>query len=682
MTQAEQDLQNALVTQYFSNLEFFKEHDLELYNKLNTLSMMIDEEYFKENFVLEFIKETGDFDILNLSTNTYTYGRNSQLINEDFLNKCDFSKKSVFSNLVNNLYLPRDKNIEISDSKFDVLDKIIYDNMSQYASVLGHCYLENKIYKKIDKFFFLGNLLGTHLKSFQEKMGFKCCFIYEPNLEIFRLSLFVTDYKSLNNKSQIIFSIMDEENSFSKKLNYFFTSIYIYANYNIKYHKMINVEDEIFNKILSELYLANSSRYDYTKLLFDTFYSVAKHINKYKILTTKNKSANFSLTNDKPTLLIGAGPSLGKNLKWLKENQDKFILVAIGATYKKLFDNGITPDIVTTVDPKFHILDKTHFNKKDVILLKDTIVLASINTPTKILDRFNQEKLFLYEVADTFKNNSNAYTGISIGEITLSLLLDMNIKEIYLLGTDLAFDEKTGLSHFEGYVNKREDFESEKSKVNEVLETGSSSLTEFLQVKGNKKDKVVTNRIFALSINQYVKNINIYKKFFQNIYNLCEDGAYIEGTILKNVADIDGNLKIDNKNFLFENIKNISEFGLLKVELTQLEIKINNLKFIKKVLNEQFSKQKNSTNIDKFNDKFLILINIMVKKNDKFFLFIISNYFNFVMPYINYSLNDKNMEIKEIENKLIQIETIFERQVENIIDIYEAYLFNIKKGTR
>ena len=58
MTQAEQDLQNALVTQYFSNLEFFKEHDLELYNKLNTLSMMIDEEYFKENFVLEFIKET------------------------------------------------------------------------------------------------------------------------------------------------------------------------------------------------------------------------------------------------------------------------------------------------------------------------------------------------------------------------------------------------------------------------------------------------------------------------------------------------------------------------------------------------------------------------------------------------------------------------------------------------
>jgi hypothetical protein len=682
MTQAEQDLQNALVTQYFSNLEFFKEHDLELFNKINTLSMMIDEKLFKENFVLEFVKETGDFDILNLTTNSYTYGRNAQLINENFLNNCDFSKKSIFGNLVNNLYLPRDKNIEISDSKFDVLDTIIYDNMSEYANILGHCYSDEKVYKEIDKFFFFGNLLGTHLQSFQEKMAFKCCFIYESNLEIFRLSLFVTDYRSLNNKSTIIFSVMDEENIFVEKLNHFFTAIAIYSNYNIKYYKMINVEDTIFHKVLSELYLSNGSSYDYTKLLFDTFYSVSKHINKYKILTTKNKSADFSLTNDKPTLLIAAGPSLTKNMNWLKENQDKFILVAIGATYKKLFDNGITPDIVTTVDPKFHILDKTHFNLKDVELLKNTMVLASINTPTKILNRFNQEKLFLYEVVDTFKNNSNAYNGISIGEITLSLLLDMNVKEIYLLGTDLAFDEKTGSSHFEGYVNKREDFESEKSKVDEVLQTGNSSRKEFIQIKGNKKDKIVTNRIFALSINQYVRILHLYKKSSQNVYNLCENGAYIEGTILKNIENIEDYKNIENKDFLFNNLERVSEFGLLKNEFKELDIKINNMKFIKKVLNEHFFKSTNSTNISKFNDKFLILLNIMLKKNDKFFLKIISNYFKFVIPYIYFSLNDKNLLNNDIEKKLAQVENVFYKQVENIIDIYEAYLLHIKKGIR
>lgn len=682
MTQAEQDLQNALVTQYFSNLEFFKEHDLELFNKINTLSMMIDDEVFKENFILEFVKETGDFDILNLATNSYIYGRNAQLINENFLKNCDFSKKSVFGNLVNNIYFPRDKSIEISDSKFDVLDTIIYDDMSEYANILGHCYSDDKVYKEIDKFLFFGNLLGTHLKSFQEKINFKCCFIYEPNLEIFRLSLFVTDYKSLNNKSRIIFSVMDEENILVEKLNQFFKEIFIYSNYNIKYYKMINVEDGVFHKILSELYLSNGSSYDYTKLLFDTFYSVSKHINKYKILTTKNKSANFSLTNDKPSLLIAAGPSLTKNMKWLKENQDKFILVAIGATYKKLFDNGITPDIVTTVDPKYHILDTTHFNLKDVELLKNTMILASINTPTKILDRFNQEKLFLYEVVDTFKDNSNFYNGISVGEITLSLLLDMDVKEIYLLGTDLAFDEKTGLSHFEGYVNKRENFESEKSKVDEVLETGRTSRKEFILVKGNKKEQVVTNRMFALSINQYVRIISYFKKSYQNIYNLCEDGAYIEGTILKNMEDIQDYKNIENKDFLFNNLEKISEFGLLKNEFRELDIRINNMKFIKKVLNEQFFKATNSMNISKFNDKFLIVLNIIAKKNDKLFLKIISNYFNFVIPYIYFSLNDKNLSNNDIEIKLAQVEKVFFKQIENIIDIYVAYLLYIKKGIR
>ena len=682
MTQAEQDLQNALVTQYFSNLEFFKEHDLELYNKINTFSKMIDEEVFKENFVLEFVKETGDFDILNLATNSYIYGRNAQLINENFLNNCDFSKKSVFGNLVNNLYLPRDKNIEISDSKFDVLDMVIYDDMSEYANILGHCYSDDKVYKEIDKFFFFGNLLGTHLKSFQEKMDFKCCFIYEANLEIFRLSLFVTDYRSLNNKSKIIFSVMDEENVFVQKLNMFFRGLFIYSNYNIKYYKMVQVDNDIFNKILNELHLSNGSTYDYTKLLYDTFYSISKHINKYKILTAKNKSKDFSFSNAKPTLLIGAGPSFGKNINWLKQNQDKFIIVAIGATYKKLFDNGIIPDIVTTVDPKFHILNKTHFNEKDVVLLKDTIVLASINTPTKILDRFNQEKLFLYEVVDNFKNNSNAYNGISVGEITLSLLLDMNVKDIYLLGTDLAFDEKTGLSHFDGYVNKRENFENEKSKVNEVLETGTTSKKEFIEVKGNKKEKVVTNRIFALSINQYVQIISLYKKASQNIYNLCEDGAYIEGTILKDIETIDLSKNLEDKLFLFNNIEKISEFGLNKIEFKELDIKIDNMKFIKKLLNEQFCKQKSSDDILKFNDKFLKVFNLMIKKDDKFFLSIISNYFNFVMPYVNYSLNDKNLLNTDIKIKLAQVENIFYNQVLNLIDIYESYLLHIKKGIR
>lgn len=677
-SQAEEILQNTLIQQYFSNLEFLKEQDLELFNKINLLSNMIDEGLYEERFALEFVKENGEFDILNLETNEYFYARNAKLVNHHLLNNTDFSKKFTFCNFNDNLYFKRDKNIEISNSIYNILDNLLANNISEFTNIWGNGYDENKEFLEIDKYFFFGNYLGTHLKDFQAKMKFKCCFIFEPNLEIFRLSLFTTDYKSLNSKSKIIFSIMDEDKDFIEKVNTFLSTMYIYSNYNIKNCQIIQVEKDLIHKIFNELYLSNGATYDYAKMLYINYFFMAKHINKYKILTTKNKNIDFSISNDKPVLLIAAGPSFGKNIKWIKENQNRFIIVAIGAVYKKLFDNGISPDIVTTVDPQYEILDRTHFNKEDVKLLKDTIVLASINTPTRILNRFNQDKLYLFEIGDSFKNNSMAYSGLSIGETALFILLDMGIQSIYLIGTDLAFDEKSGLSHFEGYVNKRNDFQSDSSKFDEVLSTGKSSVKEFIQVKGNNKEKVITNRMFALSINQYVRIINHFKKENQKIYNLCEDGAYIEGTILINHLNINFEKEFP-KEFLFNNFEKTSEFGLTLMEKNELDKNLLNVTKVKKFLDEQFSKN-NSSNLLEFNNKIVSFINITNKNVDKIFIKIIMSYFNVVIPYIYYSLNDAKLESKLKKNNLKQTEKILNKQLKNLMEIYESYLIEIKKG--
>ena len=150
--QLQENLQNALIKQYYSNLEFLKEQDLNLYNKINTFSTMIDEGYYKERFALEFVKENGQFDILDIENNSYLYGRSANVINDHFTNNCDFSKNSVFNSLTAELYLPRKKDIEINVEKFELLDKIVYADMSEYVSVLGHCYVNDKEYKQIDKF--------------------------------------------------------------------------------------------------------------------------------------------------------------------------------------------------------------------------------------------------------------------------------------------------------------------------------------------------------------------------------------------------------------------------------------------------------------------------------------------------------------------------------------------------
>ncbi len=54
---------------------------------------------------------------------------------------------------------------------------------------------------------------------------------------------------------------------------------------------------------------------------------------------------------DVPFILIGAGPSLDESIDFLKDMQDKAIIVASNSPYRKLINNGIRPHLVVTADP-------------------------------------------------------------------------------------------------------------------------------------------------------------------------------------------------------------------------------------------------------------------------------------------------------------------------------------------
>ena len=54
---------------------------------------------------------------------------------------------------------------------------------------------------------------------------------------------------------------------------------------------------------------------------------------------------------DIPFILIGAGPSLDESIDFLREVQDKAIIVASNSPYRKLINSGIKPHLVVTADP-------------------------------------------------------------------------------------------------------------------------------------------------------------------------------------------------------------------------------------------------------------------------------------------------------------------------------------------
>jgi len=115
------------------------------------------------------------------------------------------------------------------------------------------------------------------------------------------------------------------------------------------------------------------------------------------------------------------------------------------------------------------------------------------------------------------------------------------------------------------------------------------------------------------------------------------------------------------------------------MEKNELDKNLLNVTKVKKFLDEQFSKN-NSSNLLEFNNKIVSFINITNKNVDKIFIKIIMSYFNVVIPYIYYSLNDAKLESKLKKNNLKQTEKILNKQLKNLMEIYESYLIEIKKG--
>ena len=99
MTEAEQQLQNAVTTTFLANLSFLSEYDNNLYQRVDELSRMINNGTYIEKYTLEFIMENGDFDLYDKVNDKYLYKRNPKKINDDLVKQIQFDKKNSIFNI-------------------------------------------------------------------------------------------------------------------------------------------------------------------------------------------------------------------------------------------------------------------------------------------------------------------------------------------------------------------------------------------------------------------------------------------------------------------------------------------------------------------------------------------------------------------------------------------------------
>lgn len=594
-----EEIQNKAVQLYLKNMSFFESNYKEVYKKIKLFEEAIEKELYSESWELEY-KDSEYFDIYNNKTETYLYKENSVIFSEAKKDSVDLSSKNTF----NALY----KFKKIGDLK---LSKNISDSILDYYFYLSNIMnkdittVKEQRLKKIDKYVFIGTGLGLHIPKISEKINAKVYLIIEPNIEIFRLSLFLTDYTTILKEfkpNRLFFSISENNEEFNKTFSNFYKN-YIYYNYVLKFDLFLDGYKNILEQISSILYTKNPFEFPFSTYLLSLKRNISFIKDNYNFL-----KFNEPILKNKRVIILGAGPSLEKNISWLKENQSSLIIVAIAATLKKLEKYDIVPDIITSLDPYKEVVSQFQVDEK---YYKNSIFMCTSNTMPEVIELFPKENVYIFLVLSQIGiENIPFLTGTTISEVTYALCLYMDVNEIYLLGIDAALDQETGSTHIQEHEFVKK---FEKLEKKDILKDKRILSDDLIEVEGNFRDKVLTTRAF----NQIIRNFEKFSSLAigKKVFNLS-DGARLKLVEPLGVKDISLDSKLEKRLLLEEIIKKLNSYSvneLTKVFKVSLKNDLNTVKEMLKSI--RFYKKKKLKDYDSMQ---LERIDLMIKIEESY----------------------------------------------------------------
>jgi hypothetical protein len=662
-----QSIETLVIETYQNNITYFTEHQPKLLKMLNVLDQAMENGDFSPRYDLEYLE--GYFDVKELSSGHYLYNGNSNDISKEFSNIVNFSKnKYTFEGL------PVYKSANLNSADINKIEMEGILPLMDYYLDNTH---EDDIMSTIEKFIVVGVALGFHLPIIDEIVQASEYLIIEDDLELFRLSLFTTDYAKLGQNAKLYFSIADDDHLFLITMLPFLDDSF-YNNRFLKYAHFpthsTNKLKQIQNAILSQGFISFPYRVELNKTL-----KPLEYLNNNNNLLNISKKIPNDLFSTHPVLLITAGPSLQKNIEWLKENHTKFIVVAVSATVRILQKHNIVPSIITHIDGFTTSL--RHYEDANVKrFLKDTMIVLGPFANPVLTKLFPKEHIFYYEEDTEYIEGSGFLSAPCVGSFSLLFCLAMGSKELYLLGLDLALNQKTGATHSNEHVYNNEKDMSQKDNISNQM----SLRNNLFPIKGNFESVVYTNTLFNLSIQFIQNNIQRLKDSSQNIYNF-NDGAYIAQSMPTKIDDID---ITHFRKLQAEELKGKLEKVLKAQSITKLSVDDRDslkgrLEYSNEI-NRKIATYVNSvskTNVEAFLSDFLGLVSDILKTRKRETNNIVQVYYSYfrnVLPIVFDFFNTQGMKNKKQHIKNFNL--LIVKEMQNIEKIYSKALENFLSG--
>lgn len=626
-----EQLNQTLAQIYSKNIEFLKESFTDTYDQIEQFIEDVKSGNRKERYQLDF--KDGYFDILDLDTNHYFYGINSYEDGSKRAELCTFGKENSID------LLRRSYGNKLVNGK-------IYKDAAPVVEYINKTVdFENATYEEIYKHIYIGTALGIHITEIDKKLKSYTTMIIEEDIEIFRLSLYVTDYTIFEQNNRKLFLSIGKD---QVKRNLVLTKFYDhhkYMNYLIKYYIIDKNGEKIKDEIVLFFGINSITSFPYSLVLENLSKTVTLMKDNQKFLSVELIKEKKILDN-KPVLLISAGPSLDHYIEWIEKNQDKFLIVAVDIIVKKLEKYNIVPDLAVSID--FQQRHAGFFDTQNPDFLDNSAILLLSQQHKDTIEILKDKHIYFSQVLPVVHRLGYLGSSPNVGTYSFYMSVLLGAKELYLVGNDAAFDQETGNRYASdsSYIttDKVEDKKIDKTKV---------ARDDILEVKGNFRDKVKTNSMlymFKEHYETYIHRLHEMGLEFE-AYNLS-DGAYIEG--LKPLTKE----QLDKKIFNDLNFNIVEGFETITttVELDSFE---PDIKIINSIITKTKKYQKKDiSNKEKFLESKLDLMIWIIeqtkKMNSTVYSSIFLEYTSLIDIYINYFLNvqQKGLHSKAALNKV------------------------------
>lgn len=385
--------------------------------------------------------------------------------------------------------------------------------------------------KEVNKntiFFLFGLGCGYILDEIRDKVGEEAkIFIIEPSESFLKEQIQVLDKENISKEKNTFIFTGTNFDILKRSLEQYIPIDEIMNLHIITLNNYLEFYRTYYNQVLNLIKEDKSNK----QIRFNTLGVMKKHFvnnrvkNRYAIAEGCDITSHRKKYAGIPAVVVSGGPSLSKNIKYLKEF--KGLIFTGGRTLGAILNEGVEPDFVCSLDPQpltYNTFGDAVNNDFPLITLDKSAysVVAANKGPKYFLGGDEDERSNLIGV----KMPVVMSIGGSVATLCLSAAEYMGCSPIIFIGQDLAYTDMK-LHANECSIEESNDFDLSKQEVDRG----------FVKIPGYTEE-VWSDAVFISYLRWIEEFINIYSG--STYINATEGGAKIEGTLqmpFKEVVD-------------------------------------------------------------------------------------------------------------------------------------------------